>query len=159
MLGFPVLDFRGLRLLGFQLCTPPSHIPNNRNNNYSHPSPKPHTLKPKPYIQRPSPKPEAFYKCQSRKPSCQPSCNRGVGISTLGGCQYSAPCLGPYYITAQCLGYPKRDHNFDNHPHGLFPQGSPMKFLVYSLPDTNPYGDPSRNFLVRLLKPLHGADI
>ena len=30
----------------------------------------------------------------------------------LGGCQNFGPFLGPHYN----LGYPKRDHNFDNHP-------------------------------------------
>ena len=35
----------------------------------------------------------------------------------LGGCQNYGPFLGPYYNElTYYLGYPKRDHNFDNHP-------------------------------------------
>ena len=35
----------------------------------------------------------------------------------VGGCQNYGPFLGPYYNTApNILGYPKRDHNFDNYP-------------------------------------------
>ena len=35
----------------------------------------------------------------------------------LVGCQNYGAFLGPYYNTApNYLGYPKRDHNFDNHP-------------------------------------------
>ena len=42
----------------------------------------------------------------------------GEVCSQMGGCQKSGPFLGPYYITApNILGYPKRDHNFDNHPN------------------------------------------
>ena len=38
--------------------------------------------------------------------------------SHMGGCQNYGPFLGPYYNTApNNFGYPKRDHNFDNHPH------------------------------------------
>ena len=37
----------------------------------------------------------------------------------VGGCQNYGPCLGPYYNTAPIiLGYPKRDHNFDNYVSG-----------------------------------------
>ena len=37
----------------------------------------------------------------------------------MGGCQKYGPFLGPYYSTAPInLRYPKRDPNFDNHPHG-----------------------------------------
>ena len=39
----------------------------------------------------------------------------------MGVCQNYGPFLGPYYNTAPIitynLGYPKRDLNFDNHPH------------------------------------------
>ena len=34
----------------------------------------------------------------------------------MGGCQNYGPFLGPYYNTYY-LVYPKRDLNFDNHPH------------------------------------------
>ena len=36
----------------------------------------------------------------------------------MGSCQNYGPFLDPYYNTAPniYLGYPKRDHNFDNHP-------------------------------------------
>ena len=41
----------------------------------------------------------------------------------MGGCQNYGPFLGPYYNTGPNtgpnLGYPKRDHNFDNPPYGL----------------------------------------
>ena len=32
----------------------------------------------------------------------------------MGGYENYGPLLGPYYDN---LGYPKRDHNFDNHPY------------------------------------------
>ena len=39
----------------------------------------------------------------------------------MGDCQNYGPFLGPYYNagpnTGPNLGYPKRDHNFDNHPY------------------------------------------
>ena len=36
----------------------------------------------------------------------------------MGGCQNYGPFLDPYYNTApKNLGYPKRDHNLDNHPY------------------------------------------
>ena len=36
----------------------------------------------------------------------------------MDGCQNYGPFLGPHYNTApNILGYPKRDHNFDNHPY------------------------------------------
>ena len=36
----------------------------------------------------------------------------------MGGCQNYGPLFDPYYGTApNILGYPKRDHNFDNHPY------------------------------------------
>ena len=36
----------------------------------------------------------------------------------MGGCQNYGPFLDPYYSTApNILGYPKRDHNFDNHQY------------------------------------------
>ena len=34
----------------------------------------------------------------------------------VGDCQNYGPFLGPYYNTGPNLGYPKRDHNFDNPP-------------------------------------------
>ena len=34
----------------------------------------------------------------------------------MGGCQNYGPFLGP---GACYLGYPRRDHNFDNHPYDL----------------------------------------
>ena len=38
----------------------------------------------------------------------------------MGGCQNDGPFLGPYYTTApNILGYPKKGHNFDNHPYEL----------------------------------------
>ena len=37
-------------------------------------------------------------------------------------CQNDGPFLGPYSNTGPNLGDPKRDHNFDNHPHGSFPK-------------------------------------
>ena len=36
----------------------------------------------------------------------------------MSGCQTYGPFLGPYYNTAP-IGYPKRDHNFDNYPYGV----------------------------------------
>ena len=40
----------------------------------------------------------------------------------MGDCQNYGPFLGPYYNTGPNtgpnLGDPKRDHNFDNPPHG-----------------------------------------
>ena len=45
------------------------------------------------------------------------------GAEHMGNCQNYGPFLGPYYNTGPNtgpnLGYPKRDHNFDNHPHAL----------------------------------------
>ena len=39
-------------------------------------------------------------------------------LSDMSGCQNYGPFLGPQYSTApNILGYPKRDHNFDNHPY------------------------------------------
>ena len=36
----------------------------------------------------------------------------------MAGCQNDGPFLGPYYNTApNYLGYPERDHSFDNHPY------------------------------------------
>ena len=41
------------------------------------------------------------------------------GPGDMGGCQNYGPFLDPYYNTAPIyLGYPKKDHNFDNHPYG-----------------------------------------
>ena len=41
----------------------------------------------------------------------------------MGNCQNYGPFLGPYYNTGPNtgpnLGYPKRDHNFDNQPYGI----------------------------------------
>ena len=40
----------------------------------------------------------------------------------MGGCQSYGPLLDPYYNTAPHinLGYPKRDHNFDNQPYNPY---------------------------------------
>ena len=38
---------------------------------------------------------------------------KSIGPCHMGGCQMFVPFLDPCYNTA-----PKRDHNFDNHPHG-----------------------------------------
>ena len=35
----------------------------------------------------------------------------------MGGCQNYGPFLGLNIIRTQYLGYPKRDHNFDNYPY------------------------------------------
>ena len=46
----------------------------------------------------------------------------------MGGCQNAGPFLDPSYGTApNYLGFPKRDHNVDDHPHPSAPQpkGSP----------------------------------
>ena len=42
-------------------------------------------------------------------------------IGYIGGCQNYGLFLDPYYNTAPIiyLGYPKRDHDFDNHPYGF----------------------------------------
>ena len=37
----------------------------------------------------------------------------------MGNCQNYGPFLGPYSNTGPNLGYPKRDHNFDNHPNNF----------------------------------------
>ena len=43
----------------------------------------------------------------------------------MGGCQNYAPFLGPYYNTGTYyLGYPKRDPDFDNHPHRQSQKGN-----------------------------------
>ena len=41
--------------------------------------------------------------------------NIDICSKTTGGMRVLQGFLGPYYNTAP--GYPKRDHNFDNHPH------------------------------------------
>ena len=42
----------------------------------------------------------------------------------MGNCQNYGPFLGPYYNTGPKtgpnLGDPKRDHNFDNLPYGVY---------------------------------------
>ena len=41
------------------------------------------------------------------------------GMDACGGCQNCGPFLSTLYIRCRIiLGYPKRDHNFDNHPCG-----------------------------------------
>ena len=37
----------------------------------------------------------------------------------MGDCQNYGPFLGPYYNTGPNLGDSKKDHNFDDPPHGL----------------------------------------
>ena len=39
----------------------------------------------------------------------------------MDGCQNYGPFLDPYYkYGTYNLGYPKKDHNFDNHPYNLY---------------------------------------
>ena len=39
----------------------------------------------------------------------------------MSGCQDYGPFLDPYYNTApNNLGYPEKDHNFDNYPCGIY---------------------------------------
>ena len=62
------------------------------------------------------------------------SVSMGLGCQAaayMGDCQSYGPFLGPYYNTGPNtgpnLGYPKRDHNFDNPPYGGFPKlGVPL---------------------------------
>ena len=47
----------------------------------------------------------------------------------MGACQNYGPFLGPYYNTGPNLGDPKRDHNFDNSPNGLYKEAYRFKVL------------------------------
>ena len=43
---------------------------------------------------------------------------QGLQALYMRGCQNDGPFLGPYYNAAPIIeGSPKRDHNFNNHPH------------------------------------------
>ena len=54
----------------------------------------------------------------------------------MGGGQNYGPFLGPYYNTAlNYLGYPKRDHDFDNHLCAL-PEAKKLKLGLYPQQET-----------------------
>ena len=45
----------------------------------------------------------------------------------MGGCQNYGPFLGTLNIRCRIIiGYPKRDHNFDNHPYRV-----PKKYMLF----------------------------